>query len=274
VFTGYLTSVGKYPVEKLPCPGTDQRVDTSAPAAGVLHTTEGSFESSLAVFRAHYAPHFLVGKDKSGKVRIVQLLPLGEMAAALEHPAGYPESNRVARAQIELVGYSKQESWYPEPDVADALASLIASLQVHAGIPLSRPFPDGMPREILASRSFSRRSAGKWGKVAGWYGHVEIPGNSHWDPGNLEWTKLLGAARATLTPTPRPVPVPVEEPAPNPEPKNDTPFTNPDRYAGLDPMWAWFKWKDDGADQDTRPAQVPVRVPAAWWVRYKLHLGQ
>src|SRR5262249_9058480 len=152
---------------------------------------------------------------------------------------------------------------------------LMASLQVHAGIPLSRPFPDGMPREILASTSFSRRNAGKWGKVAGWYGHVEIPNNSHWDPGNLQWTKLLTEARGKLSPKPRPVPHGiVVEVAPTPEPKNDQPFTATSPYAGMQPLWAWIKWKDDGADPDTRPSQVPARVPASWWVRYKLHLGR
>lgn len=41
----------------------------------------------------------------------------------------------------------------------------------------------------------------------------------------------------------------------------------------LAPMWAWFKWKDDGAPKGERPSNVPARVPARWWIRYKLHRG-
>lgn len=41
----------------------------------------------------------------------------------------------------------------------------------------------------------------------------------------------------------------------------------------LDPMWAWFMWKDHDAPEALRPKQVPAKIPAAWWVRYKLHIG-
>jgi hypothetical protein len=76
------------------------------------------------------------------------------------------------------------------------LASLLAVLHTECGIPLSRPFPDAMPPGPWAVESFSRRHAGKWGKVAGWYGHIEIPENSHWDPGAYKWAELLAAAKA------------------------------------------------------------------------------
>jgi hypothetical protein len=52
-----------------------------------------------------------------------------------------------------------------------------------------------MPHLPWATASFRRRHAGKWGEVPGWYGHVEIPGNSHWDPGWLKWSSLLSAAK-------------------------------------------------------------------------------
>jgi hypothetical protein len=91
--------------------------------------------------------------------------------------------------------------------VLDALASLLAVLHTECRIPLTRPFPDAMPPLPWAVESFSRRHAGKWGKVAGWYGHIEIPENSHWDPGAYKWKELLAAAKSKLTPQP-PVPTP------------------------------------------------------------------
>jgi peptidoglycan recognition protein len=35
----------------------------------------------------------------------------------------------------------------------------------------------------------------KWGNEPGWFGHVEIPGNSHWDPGSLKYGALFDRAR-------------------------------------------------------------------------------
>ena len=214
----WLAKAGKYQIEKLPCPNPGQPVDMRIPATGVMHTTEGSFESALSVFRQHYAPNFLVGKDRNSKVRIVQLVPLGTMAAALENPPGGVETNRWARAQIEVVGFSKPVPWMFDPDTMDAVACLMFALKDVADIPLSRPFPETMPALPWATVSFPRRHADKWGKVGGWYGHVEVPENSHWDPGYLKWDSLLTAARAKQHPLPAPQPAPKPLPA---QPEDD-----------------------------------------------------
>jgi hypothetical protein len=208
----WLDRAGPYRIEKIPCPHPNDDVDLGAPPAGILHTTEGGWASALQVFREHYAPHFLVGLG-----RIAQLIPLGKMAAAVEHPSGFPETNRVCRAQIEVVGYSKTTLYQFDTRTLDALAELLATLKGAAGIPLLHPFPDAMPPLPWATRNFSRRHSGKWGRVAGWYGHVEIPGNSHWDPGQYRWTELLRIAR-TKVPAPPP-------PPPPPEPEKKASYT-------------------------------------------------
>jgi hypothetical protein len=210
-----LIAAGKYPVEQANCPATGP-VNLRAPRAGVLHTTEGSFEGAYNEFRTKYAPHFLIGRDKAGKVRIVQFVSLGNYASALENHSGGVETNTIAVAQIELVGYSKQAPWQADAGVSDALASLLAELHTVCGIPLTRPFSDAMPPGPWAVESFSRRHAGKWGRVAGWYGHIEIPENSHWDPGAYKWTALLAAAKHKLAPAPTPTPTPTPQPKPLP----------------------------------------------------------
>lgn len=203
-----LAKAGRYVIEQASCPPTGP-VDLSRPRTGVLHTTEGSFESAYNEFRTHYAPHFLVGRDKAGKVRIIQFVSLGNWAAALENHSGGVETNRWAVAQIELVAHSSTKPWQVDAGVLDALAELLAELNRVCGIPLSRPFPELMPSGVWATETFSRRHAGKWGKVAGWYGHVEVPENSHWDPGAYRWTQLLVTAEAKLAPAPTPKPRPV-----------------------------------------------------------------
>jgi len=188
---GWLTKAGAFAVEKVECPAPGGSVDLSKPPVGVLHTTEGSFDSALGEFKVHHAPTFLVSSG-----RILQLLPLGASAAALKHDVP-PESNRWARAQIEVAGFSQEDPWQFDPATLARVAALMGALARAASIPLTRPFPDAMPPKPWATTTFSRRTSGKWGTVAGWFGHVEVPsGNAHWDPGALRWSELLARAKS------------------------------------------------------------------------------
>ncbi len=205
---GWLTkTVGGRTIEHIPCPNPGGVVDETAPATGVIHTVEGSLDSGLGVFRQHFAPHFVLDGE-----RIIQLVPLGTMAAALENRPGGVETNSITRAQIEVAGHSSEDPWECDESTGEALADLMATLADAAEIPLERPFEDKMPAKPWATTNFVRRSAGKWGHVAGWYGHVEVPENEHWDPGAFEWSKTIvraktfagGAGRhSTLTRSPR-----------------------------------------------------------------------
>jgi hypothetical protein len=189
--TGFLTkTIGGRRIEHIPCPHPGQPVDLNAPAVGVMHTIEGNLGSGLSVFQQHFAPHFAL----DGR-RIVQMIPLGMIACALENHPGGVETNRITRAQIEVAGKSQEKSWLPDAQTADALADLMATLKLTADIPLTRPFPENMPPKPWAVANFKRRQAGKWGRTAGWFGHVEVPENAHWDPGALAWGKLLTRAR-------------------------------------------------------------------------------
>lgn len=189
---GWISKAGSYTVEHVPCPDYAGNVDESAPAKGVLHTTEGSgIEGALAVFKQHYAPHFLVGRDTKGKVRILQLLPLGRAAAALEHKT--TPTNSVARVQIEIVGFSKAARWLPDHEVSKALAALLGVLRLVAGISLIY-FPNHT-RDTLV-----------WTSRSGWFGHSGVPGNTHWDPGALDVNALFGmvATRSPVVVKPKP----------------------------------------------------------------------
>lgn len=243
----WLTQAGKFRVEKFACPHPSAKVDLHAPRKGVLHTTEGSFESALQVFRQHYAPTFMVGRDRSGHVRILQFLPLGDMAAALQNHYGGVETNSVTLVQIEIVGYSRKNPWLPDKDVREALVALMATLSIEVSIPLRHTEVNRDPK--------------LWTRCAGWFGHDDVPENSHWDPGNLIWGALLSEAASLerqLYVTPKmkvewPVPVPVW-------------------------FWQWAEWrmgvgpyKDFGAQapalRDT--TQAPVLIPEWAWKRLK-----
>jgi hypothetical protein len=256
---GWLTkTIGGRPIEHIPCPNPGAPVDPDAPPTGVLHTVEGSLESGLAVFRQHYASHFILDAG-----RIVQLVPLGTMAAALENHPGGVETNAITRAQIEVAGNSLQAPWCCDDPTLDVVADLLATLEHTAEIPLTRPFPDELPPPPWAVYGFARRNAGKWGKVAGWYGHIEVPENEHWDPGAFEWTKVMAKAQKLSRgdgPSPRPKPHPAPPKIPKPIPQW---------------FWTWLQWLlgegefagQGPKDPDVRPADAPLPIPAWAWVK-------
>lgn len=182
---GWLSRAGKYRVEHVPCPNPGQPVSDGGKHKGILHTVEGSFESGLNVFLQHYAPHFQVGRDRKGRVRILQLVPLGTMAAALENHSGGVETNRECRVQIEIADRSKHTPWLPDDGVTDALATLMAELRHAQAIPLHHPPV--------------RRDPRMWEAASGWMGHIDVPENVHWDSGAIRYERLFTLAHRQET---------------------------------------------------------------------------
>lgn len=184
----WLDQAGRFPIEHIGgIPHFNQPFDARAPRVGVLHTTEGGWEGSLAVFKRHYAPHFMLGRDVSqGKVRIAQLVQVGTIGAALR------AHNNKAIVQIEMIGYSKETPWLPDDETLEALASLMAVCLKEYNIPLEHPWKDG---DWGKSGDNPHRSSGFYGEKAGWFGHGDCPKpDEHWDPGNLKWSAVLKLA--------------------------------------------------------------------------------
>lgn len=188
----WLTQAGKFPVEHIGgIPHYNDSVDLGAPRTGVLHTTEGGWVGSLAVFKQHYAPHFMLGFDADAqKVRIAQLVQVGTIGAAIK------ARNRAVIVQIEMIGCSKETLWLPDPETLEALASLMAVCASEYQIPLFHPWPDG---DFGKAGNNPHRSSGKFGQQAGWYGHGDCPRpDTHWDPGNLRWSVVFNRAQQIL----------------------------------------------------------------------------
>lgn len=180
----WLTRVGKFRVEHVPLPYWHGNVDMSAPRKGILHTTEGSsIEGALSAYRSkNFTPTFTLGRDFHKKVRVMQHKPLGIMGSTLANASGGVETNRVALIQIELVGFSKKDLWYPDAEVADALTSLIAAVSTEGNVPLRW--------------NACKRSSSCWRNVAGWMGHIDVPENFHWDPGQMDTKRLMAQSSA------------------------------------------------------------------------------
>jgi hypothetical protein len=196
----WIDKAGDYVVERLLVPNFSDRVDLTAPRAGVLHTTEGGWAGSLAVFHKHYAPHFVVGKSNAGEpggdVRVAQLAPIGVIGGACR------AHNNKAIVQIEMVGFSQEELWRPDLETAKALIALMVVCRDEYGIPLVHPWPEDDWGH--AGHNPHRRS-GKFGTVAGWFGHQDMPDpDVHWDPGHLDWDWIFSLAKGVYDGRPDP----------------------------------------------------------------------
>lgn len=167
-------------------------IDQSKPAVGVDHTTESSImPSSFSRGIPHFAPGPL---HAGGRPKLTQWLPLGHYGTALQNDPGGLETNRWIRVQIEIVGYSSLDPWLPaSPEYRSMLASLYEWCSKELGIPERSVFPNTLQRgTVWATEHNSHRKASRFGQVAGWYGHVDVPENDHWDPGSLKRDHLLG----------------------------------------------------------------------------------
>ena len=185
----WLDQAGKFPITHIGgIPHFNEAVPLGAPRTGVLHTTEGGWSGSLAIFKQHYAPHFMLGFDANAQqVRIAQLVQVGTIGAALK------AHNNMAIVQIEMIGYSQEHPWLPDDETVAALASLMAVCQSEYGIPLEHPWVDS---DYGKAGPNPHRTSGKYGTIPGWYGHGDCPNpDNHWDPGNMKWSVVLAKAK-------------------------------------------------------------------------------
>lgn len=160
-------------------------VDLDSPPKGCGHTTETTGLPSYGEGQTN-APTFTIGTDT-----VWQHRALGKSCGTLRNDAGgIPETNRFIRIQFELVAFSTRESWLPSSSFQrDALAAIKDLAHDELDVPRDHAWPDKQDDGILATESYHRRQS-KFPNVAGWYGHVEVPENSHWDWGSLRWDEL------------------------------------------------------------------------------------
>jgi hypothetical protein len=169
----------------------------SAPGRVVWHTTEsGHGDASFKNVGAYLIsigaePHILYDPTTD---RIAQYGPLNQSARALKND-GLTRTNRtgkvciqievLARANTPFTGY-----WKPGPNFK-ALMRAIRSWGI----------PDAWPGGSCAPGASRNRST--WAGKGGHYGHCHVPGNDHWDPGNINRAAIFKAAPAG-TPAPAP----------------------------------------------------------------------
>lgn len=169
------------------CPFADHNVKGRSPGPYkggpwkiVLHTTEGSTAAgAIATYRQRGIwPHFTVDGTT-----IYQHIDTDVAASAVLNRAGGVETNRLSAVQIEMVGFASRAKERP---VLESTARLGRWLEDTHRIP--RRWPAGHPQGQAGPHN---RSMALWVRESGWYGHSQVPENSHWDPGRLSPAELL-----------------------------------------------------------------------------------
>ena len=156
----------------------------------VLHTTQAP-DLKERYKTWDFPPQFGVGDH-----RIVQLFPVWAQGKATKA--------QDARAmQIEITGFSKTARWLPFRHALQPLVALVAFLHQRKLIKtgLSRPtddWPIAVDHLPAAVFDYYRRKAGLWPDVPGVYGHIELPGDDHWDPGGFDYPEFFGMVRDVL----------------------------------------------------------------------------
>lgn len=173
----------------------------SAPGRVVWHTTESGHGNTYFknvgdyLIRVGAEPHILYDPSTD---RLGQYGPLNQSARALRND-GLTRTNRSGKVciQIEVLARASRpftEYWKPGPNFR-ALMRAIRSWGV----------PDVWPAGALAGHfadSTAKRNRTTWATKGGHYGHSNVPGNDHWDPGKIDKAAIFEAAPKGSTPAP------------------------------------------------------------------------
>lgn len=166
---------------------------TSGPRKFVIHTTEGSTAAgAFAAYEDGGVPHFTWVLPSRGAAKY-QHIDTAVAASALRNESGGVQTNRDSAIQVEIVGFSK-DTRYLDDDDLKWLGDAIREVCEREAIDWHKAptFYDGQSGFTLATPTARQRmSEATWDAYNGVCGHQHVPENSHWDPGALDYPRLL-----------------------------------------------------------------------------------
>lgn len=190
--------------EDLKAAGTSGEMDGGKPRV-TLHVTvskPGSFDAMHGVLvRAKAEPHILYDPATD---RLGQYFPLDRSARALRNDGTRRTNGHgIVNIQIEVCampdGFTSQ--WKPGPNWL-ALLRAVRSWGIPDLWPAGRLARHGSDNVDRSWESYSK---------AGWFGHCNVPGNDHWDPGPIDQQAVFAAPASVQEKEWWDMPIPKEE---------------------------------------------------------------
>ncbi|MFF8840575.1 peptidoglycan-binding protein [Streptomyces sp. NPDC015130] len=167
------------------------------PPRATWHTTESpagkSYFYSIAAYLIRVGAEPQVIYDPASDL-LGQFGPLTQSGRALRND-GSRRTNREGKVniQVEVLGRAR-DPWTNgfDPAKKPNYRKLIAAMRAHG-------IPDVWPAGKLAATASSptKRDRTTWQTMGGHYGHCQVPGNDHWDPGAIDTTIVPGKAQTS-----------------------------------------------------------------------------
>jgi len=163
----------------------------------VLHTTEGdpgTVDGCRNMAENHGSPPQLWYHPRLRWLG--QSLPLNKSGYALAHDSGDPETNKSGAIQVEMFGFAS-DTWAWGIELDNIGADVVRPL-LDAGYPIDLNRLGATTGDSGYGESGDVRF--DWGTWNGWTGlcvHANVPGNEHWDAGDINLGRIADAARGT-----------------------------------------------------------------------------
>lgn len=183
--------------EWLPIVGVQTGTYTGGPRKLVLHTTEGSLPGALAAYHQKgVVPHFTW--DFPGRKRL-QHVDTIRSVSALSNDMGGVQTNRDSAIQVEITGFAADSHNWSDAILhwlAVGIEEICRKESINA-----RHFPRfvGESEHPAGEGAAQRMTFSEWDNFDGVCGHQHVPENEHWDPGALNYPKILSYMEDDMT---------------------------------------------------------------------------
>jgi hypothetical protein len=176
--------------EWVPIPGASTGTFTSGPRKFVIHTTEGGLTGALTAYgKKRVVPHFTW--DRASRRRL-QHVDTVISVSALANDMGGVQTNRDSAIQVEITGFAVESHLWSDDDLR-WIAECIREVCEQEGIDYRsyKRFVGTEAGTIATEIAPQRMSYAEWDAFSGVCGHQHVPENEHWNPGRLDYPKIL-----------------------------------------------------------------------------------
>jgi hypothetical protein len=170
------------------------------PPRGTLHTTETKGWIQRTDGGSPYHAQIRDTLD-GGPIELRQYLGFDVAARSLRNMAGGVQTNRqgTRHPQLSILGYARQSADLSVP-MMNSLAWFMRWCETEYDIGRRAIARTGGGGSCYGSSSPCRMPFAKWITWDGWAAHQNVPENTHWDAGKLDWEYLIMYGGGNVTP--------------------------------------------------------------------------